>query len=334
MDRSGGVLLLDGIDEAVKHVPQLLRLINEFASRRPGVQIITSSRVSGSYLDDIPFLAVTLMPFTDEQRARFVRNWFGEAGEKHERRVNTHLAKNADVAAVVRTPLLATILCVLEEHGIPLPDNETRLYESRLELLLGVYDSHKQVSRLTTPRLVLERVARCIAFRMHSDGRREEEPDRIHALAWRALKREITHVACAKAVDELFDPCNVLVPMTHDGKWGFGHLRYQEYLAALELRNNRSIDVIALMRQTWWRGALVLFAQMTDSLQWLVSAVVEQCLVTTVYETLSAMVDRGPRRERSEHRALIRQSLESDAQADDLTALLSMTEDDEDAYYA
>lgn len=314
LGRSHGTLLLDGLDEAIKHVPRLLALIADFTKRYPTLQVITSTRVSGPYLDRLPFLGITLLPFTVEQQAKFVRLWFGPTGERHERRVTTHLAKNRDVAEVTRTPLLTTILCVLEEHGVPLPDNETRLYESRLELLLGVYDIHKQTSRITSSRQVLERVARRIAFRLHHEGRRDEEPDRMREFAWAVLQGEMTRAACDKAVDELFDPCNVLVPMTPDGRRGFGHLRYQEYLVALELKNNRSIDIVSLMRQTWWRGALVLFAQMNDSLEWLVNQLVEECLVSSVRETLHAMIERGPRRERVRHRDLIRRSLEADEQ--------------------
>jgi hypothetical protein len=45
--------------------------------------------------------------------------------------------------------------------------------------------------------------------------------------------------------------------MTEDGKVGFGHLRYQEYLAALEIQSNRAINIIEYMDQEWWRGVLV-----------------------------------------------------------------------------
>ena len=64
--------------------------------------------------------------------------------------------------------------------------------------------------------------------------------------------------------------------MTEDGKFGFGHLRYQEYLVAQELLLNRGIDLISLLADPWWRGAFVLFAQMNENVHWLIEEAVQR----------------------------------------------------------
>ncbi len=77
-----------------------------------------------------------------------------------------------------------------------------------------------------------------------------------------------------QAVEELIDPCNILIPMTINGEYGFGHLRFQEYLAATELVSNRGIDVNPLMKQSWWRDTLVLFSQLTDNIEFIINSLV------------------------------------------------------------
>ena len=57
--------------------------------------------------------------------------------------------------------------------------------------------------------------------------------------------------------------------MTQDGQLGFGHLRYQEYLAACEIRYNRGIDIKKLLNKSWWRGALTLFSMLADDISFL-----------------------------------------------------------------
>lgn len=48
------------------------------------------------------------------------------------------------------------------------------------------------------------------------------------------------------------------------GTYSFGHLRYQEHLASLELQQNRSIEIFHYLKNDWWRGSLCLYAQCCD----------------------------------------------------------------------
>lgn len=290
-------ILLDGLDEAIRFAPWIIESIVRFVDSRPTVQVITSSRIAGRYVEDMPFLTISLLPFTPTQRRLFVERWF--AGDRsHIRRIERHLAKNEKVAEVIKTPLLATILCTLEENGIPLPDSEVRLFEERMRLLLGDYDVHKQAARLTSKRYHLALASRKIAFRLHASGKREDDRERLYSIAERALRRELGPKEARLVVDELVDPCNVLVPMTEDGKLGFGHLVYQEFLVAQELIANRSINLMPLLAQPWWRSALVLFARMCNEIEWLLRRLsVVGIGPTSVRETVISMINARPKEE-------------------------------------
>lgn len=260
--------------------------------------MVISSRISKRFLEQLPFLGVTLLPFTNEQRDKFIDRWFGPDRGSQAAAVRQHCQDIQAVGEVARTPLAATILCVLAGRGWPLPRTEVDLYRLRFELLVSDYDSHKGINRVTSERSVLEKVARKAAFGFHSAKAREASRDDIVRMIVRSTNGQLSVAACATAVNELVEPCNILVPMTDDGLLGFGHLRYQEYLVALELLSNRAVDVVERMRNQWWHGALRLLAEMSDSLVWLVDRLVEQFAVRGLYPIAEEMIQRGPVSER------------------------------------
>lgn len=295
--KKGTVVLLDGIDEAIRSAPDLLTEIKKFAKKFPTLQVVTSSREDPKYLEKIPFLGITLLPFTAEQRSDFVRGWFSPQGATKADVVLRHLANFPHVAEIIQNPLLATILCVLASHDVPLPDTEYRLYDERLRLLLGDYDLQRKVQRLQSKREELGYVARKAAFLLHKEGVRYGAMPEIAEAIVGATGTRMSPDRVRLAVSELAYPCNVLVPMTDDGKFGFGHLRYQEFLVALELHANRAVRIRPLLDQPWWRGALILFAQIVDSLDWLVEQLGIDGELNRPLKGLIAMIEARPLQE-------------------------------------
>ena len=112
-DNIGGVLLLDGIDEVFLGMPWLIDAIRALSEKYNKVQFILSSRMSGNYVRNLPFLNIVILPFTSEQREQFVINWFGESNIELCDKVLKHLNHNQEIAEICSLPLLATILCVL-----------------------------------------------------------------------------------------------------------------------------------------------------------------------------------------------------------------------------
>jgi predicted NACHT family NTPase len=301
----GGVLLLDGIDEVIKSAPWILDSLKTLADRYSKLQIVTSSRMTGDYLDDLPFLGIAILPFTAIQRAAFICKWFG-SDKARIHRISHHLQKSPQISEIVTNPLLATILCVLAENDIPLPATEVRLYEDRLKLLLGHFDVYKKVKRISTYTGHLHLLARKLAFRLHSQGRRDRERGPLYQWAIDILGAELSPDACKIAVDELIDPCNILVPMSEEESFGFGHLRYQEHLAAQEIASNRGIEILPLMQQEWWRAVFVLYAQMNQDIETLVKQLMFKGALRSVWETIEAMLAKLPKARRSRIRKYIR----------------------------
>ena len=228
LSTEGTVLLLDGIDEAIKHMPGIIEEIAGIAERYKGLQVVTSSRMAGEYVERIPFLAVTLLPFTNNQRQRFFEAWFRtrevgtlrESPETYVQRLHDHLQNNRELARVARSPLLATVLCVLAEHDVPLPESENRLYAERMRLATGALDAHRGTpNRLTCRPDELLAVSRAAAFELHLQGRRDEYLEVLVGSAVERLRGRVSHERCRRAIAELVDPCMVCSDVRRGPVW-------------------------------------------------------------------------------------------------------------------
>ncbi|HMK26066.1 MAG TPA: NACHT domain-containing protein [Chitinophagaceae bacterium] len=285
-------LLFDGLDETIKLNPWLPEAITNLANNySANTQVVISSRSSGKFLESIPFFSVSLLPFTPEQVNIFIDNWFSKENSDKIVLIKEHLKKNKAIREIIRNPLLTTILCILAENEIDLPKKEKDLYDERLKLLSGEYDHIRNIpSRLSSRPSTLLFFARKLAFYFHSKIIRDAELSEI--------KEQITRFSIHKygiketelALTELIDPCNILTPMTDYGTFGFGHLRFQEHLAATELILNRGIEVAPFLNQIWWRGTLLLYAQMESDLTYLIHKVEKMPQTDVLLITLSSMV--------------------------------------------
>lgn len=265
---NSSTLLLDGVDEAIKNAPWIIQGINEIKNKIPKCQIVVSARSGGEYLEKLSFLGVSLLPFSDTQKTRFINKWF-ECKDNIELadKVICHLGIHKELSAIIKNPLLATILCILAENGIPLPDTEITLYEERIRLLLGDYDIAKKSYRIDSSRTLLETIARKIAFKLHFYHKRHApfKDLKNYAISYQVGKYSEDQIEIA--LNELIYPCNILMPMTPEGNLGFGHLRYQEYLSASEIIHNRGVKVESFLHDIWWKGALIIYSQMADDIE-------------------------------------------------------------------
>src|SRR5690606_3651602 len=153
------------------------------------------------------------------------------------------------------------------------------------------------VSRITITPHNLETLAAKIAFFLHSNNTREESTDILIEFAAKAMKNHLSTELAQVGVYELIDPCNVLIPMSKDGQYGFGHLRYQEHLAAKEIINNRGIKIPPLLKNPWWKGVFTIFSKLSDEIDWLIKDLGRQSLVNKNREMLFEMIYARPKHE-------------------------------------
>jgi energy-coupling factor transporter ATP-binding protein EcfA2 len=266
LKRGSASIILDSIDEAVSEYPWVIDSIVRFGRSYPESQIIVSSRFSIDEINHIPFAHVSLLPFTKGQKKEFFDKWF--CNEKDSREIIKHLEMNEDLSEIVVNPLSATILCVLKENGINLPETEVELYAERFNLLAGKFDLAKNIQRLKTSSDSLISAAQFIALSIHKEKKREFKKEELIFLlnGWQESgKKKITN----DIVDDLLKSEILLI--NTDGKLTFGHLKFQEYLSSKEILKDRSFSVSVLFSSAWWHEIMILCAKGSRDIGWILN---------------------------------------------------------------
>jgi predicted NACHT family NTPase len=72
-----------------------------------------------------------------------------------------------------------------------------------------------------------------------------------------------------------------------NGRYGFSHLTFQEYLTALHLIESQlEIILIEHVNETWWRETIRLYCAQTDA-----SSVISECLRSKTTASLSLAIE-------------------------------------------
>ncbi|TWX66878.1 hypothetical protein ESZ36_15100 [Colwellia demingiae] len=308
------VIILDGLDEVYNAIPDIIPAISEFKLKKPMSQLIISSRDCVSYLSDIDFLGITLLPFTEQQLDKFIQGWFKKDEAKATQLIDS--IKQRDLFEYIKTPLLATITCSLVQKGVDAPSSENEIYSERLNLLTGEYDLHKNIERQKQKGELLRKCAMKIAFKMHNKGIRSELKENIKSALISNLADIYSAELLDNCVEELINPCDILTLDPITKKYSFGHFRFQEHLASAELSSNRGIDLVELVTIDWWRGALSLYAQDND-ISYLIEDVYKHYgNVSRALITLNSMVNSSPQRKQRGLRMLLKEYKNSDLMDD------------------
>lgn len=285
------VLVLDGIDEAgnlITWISDIIKKLRELKGEQ--FQVVASSRFSVPEIEEIGLFRIELLPFRRDQVIRFINSFLSKQTDLATEVVE-HLKRHPGMYEVAQTPLMSTILCVLAQNGVVLPETKSALYQERFELLWGAYDTKKQVHRVKSSKACLEDVSKKSAYYLHSHGLRSfNRKDILHYLH-ETLTKKYRPDVISTAFAELERPCNVLLEKI-DGTVGFGHLSYQEYLVSAELYTNRSSELAAHLTDPWWRGVLVLAAMKAED----IGVIIEQRIMDSgdigaAAETLKAMIE-------------------------------------------
>jgi formylglycine-generating enzyme required for sulfatase activity len=255
------LVLLDGLDEVRELALRdtAARRVVDFYTfhRQAGNKFALTSRIIG-YREVRPtaegLAECTLVDFEDEEIEAFVDRWTAaieradrgdtavalEEAERERRELLEAVHRDPGVRRLAANPLLLTILALMKRQGVRLPDRRVELYDKYVGTLLSSWNLARGLGRPPTRDLDLVETVRILAplaLWMH-----QVSPG-VGLVRQEELKRKLVEIYAERGAE---DPERAVVQFLDDvrghaglllergaGQYGFIHLTFEEYLAAV-----------------------------------------------------------------------------------------------------
>ncbi len=257
------LLLLDGLDEVREAALRqtVVRAVADFFSfhRAAGNKFVLTSRIVG--YREVRTLSeglaeCTLVDFGDDEISAFVGQWtaalereaLGETeaaaadAERERQDLLAAISRNPGVRRLAANPLLLTILALMKRQGVSLPERRVELYEQYVKTLLQSWNRARGLGRPPECDLdVVEtvRILAPLALWMH-----EVDPG-LGLVKLADLEAELRRIYQQRGAADPDAAARVLLADAREwaglvlergpGQWGFIHLTFEEYLAAVAI---------------------------------------------------------------------------------------------------
>ena len=275
------LVLLDGLDEVARQEDRgcVAAWTERQIRQYPANRYVITSRPHGyrtASIDGAQVLQVR--SFTGEQMARFVHGWY-LAVERH-----STGADDAGIAARARAgaedllrrldgapalydltvnPLLLTMIANVHRYRGALPGGRAGLYAEICQVMLWRRQEAKNLAA-QLPGEKKEAVLRSLAYAMMQRRLPDLPREDVLAEIGPALRRLVRRVGAA---DFLADAgSNGLLVERESGQYCFAHHTFQEYLAAVHIRDKGLADGLAkTVGDPWWRETTLLYTAQVDA---------------------------------------------------------------------
>ena len=294
------LVLFDGLDEAPASDGEpdeqaldrrrlIVDSVHAFCVAHPACRVVVTSRVkpyeqSGYQLPGLPVF--TLAELDDPRIRRFTGRWYdelarvgqlsAEEAEQARERLQVALATRRDLREMAGTPLLLTMLAMVNARA-GLPDSRAELYHECVEQLLWEWEKAKvegdvsvqslagllQAAGADLKRADVERVLWELTYEVHGQsGKRTADlpADRLEKRLAAVHPRKHEGKAWASRVVALMQERGGLLVEVEPGHFTFPHRTFQEYLAARWLleQENRPQTAAGLAASDAWREVVLL----------------------------------------------------------------------------
>ncbi|MFN6570642.1 NACHT domain-containing protein [Dendronalium sp. ChiSLP03b] len=279
------LVMLDGLDEVADETQrrQVSRWVDQQMQTYPDTTFILTSRPFGyktaSLQQEVTVLEV--QPFNLEQMERFIHSWYlqtevmSRAGE-HDLGVQEEAKREAynliqriknskPLADMAVNPLLLTMIATVHRRGSALPGKRVELYKEICKVLLEKRQVAKNlVEKLTATQK--QSLLQVLALELMQANTREFQiSEKIPLIQNQLAGITGSGVSHEYFIQEISNVSGLLVEKEL-GIYEFAHLSFQEYLAAVEIKESNSEKIlISKLQQSWWAETIRLYAAQSNA---------------------------------------------------------------------
>ncbi|RNL87473.1 NACHT domain-containing protein [Halostreptopolyspora alba] len=303
LDKGACVVLLDGLDEVPGYEERrrVSTWVEQQIDRYPNNHFVITSRAHQYWETAIPSATVTqTQRLTPEQADQFIRDWYlaielgtsessgtGAHATAHKRANDLweRLSALPELLKLTVNPLLLTMIANVYHERQELPDNRAELYRDVCEGVLWRQWRRKPQTNLS--REQREVVLRELALTMMRNATHDLERGDLLA----AVEPRLTRVSQRVSPEEFVTDIVVagLIVEREDERYSFAHHTFQEYLAAMGMKESglpEGAELRELVSDDWWRETLFLYAARGDA-----TPVVRACLEVGTVQALALALD-------------------------------------------
>jgi hypothetical protein len=272
LDRGECLILLDALDEVMGKAAyhRVACAINRFAVAYHRNQIIVTCWIAGFRGLLQGFLQLEVQEFNEKQMMLFIKNWFADSPpEEQESRVDgllRCLGRSARMRLLATNPLLLSIIALLYEHKLTLPERRVELYEECAQVLLKELERLKGLdTEAHFPPEKKRSALHSIATHFHQKGVRIFTKEALlTALAEVLPSLGYPGTRSSEFLNEIMERSGLLRQKSRTS-YDFAHLTFQEFFTATAFHEKG--DAESLFRHlddAWWREVILLFVALED----------------------------------------------------------------------
>jgi len=287
------LLLLDALDEtaigntseeAEASYKRVSDSIMQVVTRYHQSYIVVTARKAGYHQHPrlTGFTELEILDFRPEDIKQFINNWFAHSPKQRQNAsaadLNMRLSRNTRLQALAANPLLLSLIVIVYEDQLDLPDRRAELYKLCVDILLTKWDASRDIRRRREfkpdhKRQLLEEVA----WHFHNQGRRYmPESELLTVIANFLLVVGLAPEQDMRILEEITAENGLLKEQARHW-YGFLHLTLQEYFVALFVTNQHHVEaLLEHLGDPWWEEVLLLYAGQTPDASSLFQKLLEQ----------------------------------------------------------